>query len=312
MCYNRTGRIGTRHGIFPSNYVCPDMEQLKQHKDRERERELNENLRWTEMPIDEAESDDNRSDSIFSSAAESVMSTLPTLEGSSQDLPGIEGIVSFLATDPGLRPLLAKVLDRTDISSNEFRRRFGNLLKRFAIALNEELETSLHQVPAFIRSRRGIIASKLWTNIGPKVRNGLSEAALEQPIDEGFKKRRLAEFPRPHFKKPSSAYDTVPDLDYSSDGSSDDGSADRETMKFSQYLENRLRTSNALVNLRSALKLWVDSVEVVEREAKESLRSVEALVNLVALITFIPREHITQACILGDTPKSHINKINCF
>lgn len=25
MCYNRTGRIGTRHGIFSSNYVCPGL-----------------------------------------------------------------------------------------------------------------------------------------------------------------------------------------------------------------------------------------------------------------------------------------------
>jgi hypothetical protein len=104
------------------------------------------------MPSD-TECIDHRSDSLFSSATESAISTLPTSESSSQDTPGIEGIVSFLAADSGLRPLLTKALDRRDIGSDRFRRRFGKLLKQFAIALNEELETSLHQVPGFIRSR---------------------------------------------------------------------------------------------------------------------------------------------------------------
>jgi hypothetical protein len=147
------------------------------------------------------------------------------------------------------------------------------------------------------------------------VQTGLSEAALEQPIDEDLKRRRLAEYLSSHFDKTSSlaklisSYDTEPDSDYSSDSNSDAGSADGEILRFSQYLESKLRTSHALIDLRSSLKMWIEPVQALKPKAEESIRLDEILMNLVASIAFIPREHITQACILGSIPNRYIGKL---
>ena len=54
--------------------------------------------------------------------------------------------------------------------------------------------------------------------------------------------------------------------------------------------------------------MWVEQVQALKPKAKESIRSDEILMNLVASIAFIPREHITQACILS-IPNRYIDKL---